>query len=141
MISVGLSVVTFISTYAVLKDRHARLTSDVREHIKDDMTLHARESEAHAKIYAEFETKMNAAFKRIDTLSERLVVLERDTSTHLDMQKAEARFVSHKELQLHMINIEQTLKHTDKEIANMAETLSDLTRMIADNFKGVKNGY
>ena len=87
MISVALSVITFISTYAVLRDRHARLAEDVKENQKGNEEESRRAIEQHAKIHTDILASVNAAFKRIDSLSERLITLERDTATHLDTPK------------------------------------------------------
>ena len=131
MINVAIAVSGVIATYAVLRSRVERLETDLSKHVERDEILHNTESANRSISHRESTSRFDAGFKRLDILSDRITVLERDTANHLDMPKAEERFVSHKELQLHMLNIENTLKHTDKQVEHMSGKLDELTRLLS----------
>ena len=122
MISLVIAAVGVIGTYAVLRNRVDRLEKDLAEDTRTQV-------EAHASV----ARKIDAGFKRLDIVSDRVTILERDTSTHLDMPKAEERFVSHKELQLHIQNIENNIKHMNKSVEHMSGKLDELTRLLSTN--------
>ena len=122
MISLVIAAIGVIGTYAVLRNRVDRLEKDLAEGTRTQV-------EAHASV----ARKIDAGFKRLDIVSDRVTILERDTSTHLDMPKAEERFVSHKELQLHIQNIENNIKHMNKSVEHMSGKLDELTRLLSTN--------
>jgi len=129
MVSGGIALATAVSTYAVLRDRHTRLEEDLKAY-----------SDTHSLSNQEIERKIDAGFRKQDNISERVTILERDTATHLDMTKAEDKFVSHKELALHMQNIENTLKHTEKSIVHMSSKLDELTNILSTNIVRTLSG-
>jgi len=122
MINLVIAAVGVIGTYAVLRNRVDRLEKDLAEDTRTQV-------EAHTSV----ARKIEAGFKRLDVVSDRVTVLERDTSTHLDMPRAEERFVSHKELQLHVQNIENNIKHMDKNVEHMSGKLDELTKLLSTN--------
>ena len=122
VINLVIAAVGVIGTYAVLRNRVDRLEKDLAEDAK-----------THVEAYANVDRKIDAGFKRLDVVSDRVTILERDTSTHLDMPKAEERFVSHKELQLHIQNIENNIKHMNKSVEHMSGKLDELTRLLSTN--------
>jgi hypothetical protein len=129
-----------IGTYFVLQFRLSQVEYDLKHHSDKDDTLHKEEYEKHAKIHSDFIDKFNAGFKRLDAISDRVTILERDTSTHLDMPRAEERFVSHKELQLHINNIDNTIKHMDKNVEHMSGKLDELTKLLSTNIVKTLSG-
>jgi len=148
MISGAIALVAGISTWAVLKERQTRFQLDmdanesdknkkisnlyeyIDKHISNDDRLHAQESEAHSAHHINFNERINACFKRVDDLDKRITILERDTATHLTMPKAEEKFVSKAELDLHLKNIELSTKHTEHLVNGMSSKLDGLNRMI-----------
>lgn len=117
--NVGIALVGAVGTFAVLKNRVTRLESDMSDYTDD------------SKVKAiELNRKLDAQFKKTDTVIERLIVLERDTATHLDMPKAEEKFVSKMELHLHLKNIELTTKNTNSMVEKMEGKLEDLVETL-----------
>ena len=162
MISGAIALAAGISTWAVLKERQARFQLDmdanesdnskkisnlyeyIDKHISSDDRLHRQENEAHNSHYSNFNERMNAGFKRVDDLDKRITILERDTATHLTMPKAEEKFVSKAELDLHLKNIELSTKHTEHLVNGMSGKLDSLNKMITNSLslpasKGVHN--
>ena len=162
MISGAIALVAGISTWAVLKERQTRFQLDmdanesdknkkisnlyeyIDKHVASDDRLHAQESEAHNAHHINFNERINACFKRVDDLDKRITILERDTATHLTMPKAEEKFVSKAELDLHLKNIELSTKHTEHLVNGMSSKLDGLNRMITHSLslpapKGVHN--
>ena len=162
MISGAIALVAGISTWAVLKERQTRFQLDmdanesdknkkisnlyeyIDKHVASDDRLHAQESEAHNAHYINYNERINAGFKRVDDLDKRITILERDTATHLTMPKAEEKFVSKAELDLHLKNIELSTKHTEHLVDGMSSKLDGLNRMITHSLslpapKGVHN--
>jgi hypothetical protein len=129
MINLIIASVGVVGTYAVLRNRVDRLEKDLAEDDKN-------QGEANAAV----DRKIDAGFKRLDVISDRVTILERDTSTHLDMPRAEERFVSHKELQLHIQNIDNTIKHMDKNVEHMSGKLDELTKLLSTNIVKTLSG-
>lgn len=137
MISLLIAVLGVVSTYAVLRNRVTRLEEDHREHVLHDDKYHSREHDTHEMIHKDFAERLNKCFKELDYAKERVTVLERDTSFHLTMPKAEEKFVSKGELELHLRNIELKTDHTSKMVDSMVGKLDDLNRLLSTNI--VKN--
>ena len=129
MINLVIAAVGVVGTYAVLRNRVDRLEKDLEEDAKTQV-------EAHASV----ARKIEAGFKRLDVVFDRVTILERDTSTHLDMPRAEERFVSHKELQLHIQNIENNINHMDKNVEHMSGKLDELMRLLSTNIVKTLSG-
>ena len=115
MVNIGIVVATGIGTYAVLKSRVERLEKDLTHHNKDDGILHS-----------ELERKLTAQFKRVDECSERITILERDTQTHLTMPRAEEKFVSKIELELHLKNIELQQNNINEKLRKVEGNIEEL---------------
>ncbi len=81
----------------------------------------------------DMEARNNACFKSVDRCQDRVTVLERDTSTHLNLSKAEERFVSKAELELHLKNIETITTNTNQNVDKMMGKLEDLTDILHAN--------
>ena len=120
MVNIAIAIVGIIGTYAVLRSRVERL--------EEDMEKHVTESSSNAK---DLDRKLNAQFKKTDASVERIVVLEQNTATHLDMGKAEAKFVSKLELELHLKNIELVTKNTNQKVEKMEGKLDDFLETIS----------
>lgn len=121
-ISLLIAIGGIISTYAVTRHRVATMEERIKAHEKES-------NDTKDKI----DRKLDAGFKRLDLVQERIVVLERDTATHLDMPKAEEKFVSKVELELHLKNIELTTTNTNKSVASMEGKLNDLVELLRTN--------
>jgi len=119
MVNVAIAIAGIIGTYAVLKTRVERLEVDLKSHVE---TFGINKKE----IYRRFDEQ----FKRVDDCIQRITILERDTSTHLDMTKAEERFVPKKELELHLKNIELMATNTNQRVEKMEGKLGDLIEVL-----------
>jgi len=120
MANVVIAIVGVIGTYAVLRNRVERLEEDMKKHIT--------ENSSNAK---DLDRKLNAQFKKTDANGERIVVLEQNTATYLDMTKAEAKFVSKLELELHLRNLELVAKNTNQKVEKMEGKLDDFLETIS----------
>ncbi len=120
MVNIVIAIAGVIGTYAVLRNRVERLEEDMEKHITTSGT--------NSK---DLDKKLNAQFKKIDANVERIVVLEQNTSTHLDMGKAEAKFVSKLELELHLKNLELVAKNTNQKVEKMEGKLDDFLDTIS----------
>jgi len=120
MVNVAIAIVGIIGTYAVLRSRVERLEEDMKDH--------AALCSSSSK---ELDRKLNAQFKKTDANVERIVVLEQNTATHLDMGKAEAKFVSKLELELHLKNLELVAKNTNQKVEKMEGKLDDFLDTIS----------
>jgi len=120
MVNVGIALAGIIGTYAVLRNRVERLEKDMSSHINT------------SKIDGnDLDRKLNAQFKRVDNCLERIVVLEQNTATHLDMNKAEEKFVSKKELELHLKNLELVTRNTNEKVEKMEGKLDELIEALS----------
>ena len=129
MISLIIAIVGVVATYAVLRNRVSRLETDLAQNEVND-----------ADAYKEFNRKIDGGFKKLDTVIERVTILERDTSTHLTLPRAEERFVTKVELELHLRNIETSLKHMDKSSEKMAGKLEELVDLVHTNVVNTLSG-
>lgn len=119
-IAVGLG--SALAGYAVLRHTvtgHGVAISEIKKH--------------NTEIKDEIHRQINAGFKRLDNATERITILEQNTKEHLGLREAEDKFVSHKELQLHIANIENTLKHMEKESMSQSKKLDYLTELLSTN--------
>lgn len=114
--------ITLIVGYAVLRKTVSSHDEQIKEIKKD-----------HSYNLDLIDKRINAGFKRLDEVATRITVLEQSTKEHLGLREAEERFVSHKELQLHIANIESTLKHMEKESVAQSKKLDYLTELISTN--------
>lgn len=105
IVSLVIALVGVVGTYAVLRNRVTRLEADYQQHM----------TESNA-VVIKIHERIDASFKRADQTLERVVILERDTSTHLTMPKAEEKFVSKVELALQLKNISQEIHHTNRTV-------------------------
>ena len=139
MIGLGISVAGAISTYAVLRSNVERLKLDLEQHVGHDDRLHEREHSSHARIHGEFTEKINAGFKRVDELSEKVTILKQDTANLLTMKVADDKFVSKDELKLYLRNIELQTSHTDKTINILSSNITAIMGKLDEinlNLKG-----
>lgn len=116
MINIVILIVGIVGTYAVLRARVSRLEKDYSDHIEQS---EKRVSDIYLKINSESKEvnlRVDAGFKRLDTVSKEVTVLERDSAKFLDLPAAEARFVTRKELDLHLEKIEIITGNTNKEV-------------------------
>lgn len=129
MISLIIAIVGVVATYAVLKNRVSRLETDLAHNEVND-----------ADAYKELNRKIDGGFKKLDVVIERVTILERDTSTHLTLPRAEERFVTKVELELHLRNIETSLKHMDKSSETMTGKLEEIVELIHTNVVSTLSG-
>lgn len=133
MVEVAIVLAGAIGTWAVTRNRLDRLEKDLKEHSTDDDTLHKEEAIDRKESYKLFEAKFDAGFKKLDTVIDRVIVLEQSTKEHLGLREAEDKFVSHKELQLHLKNIEGSMHHIEKNSDDMKVELNKLTTLLSNN--------
>lgn len=140
MVNVVIAVLGVVATYAVLRSRVDRLEVDFKDFKKSSEDYHKSHTEIDEKHHKEINLRVDAGFKKQDDVINRITVLERDTSSHLDMQRAEDRFVSHKEFKLYLENINASIANIAKDVhsANSNSTkvmgkLEDLYDLLASN--------
>ena len=105
-------IATIIAGYAVLR----KTVAEHEEQLKEIKTVHTKSMD-------DIERRVNAQFKRIDDVGNRTTVLEQSTKEHLGLREAEDRFVSHKELQLHLNNIESSIRHIENGQIEMKQDM------------------
>lgn len=128
MINVATLFAALVASYAVIKykvDASSKETDSIREDMKEYDTN-------NIKKYDRLDTKIDAYFKRLDEVSNQVIVLERDTAYHLDMKQAEVKFVTKEQLSLHMKNIDSELAHLNKNGDLMVGKLDDLTKALSE---------
>ena len=135
MVTLLIAISGAIGTYAVLRSRVARSEKDFERH-----------ADKYSTDKKDIERSINASFKKIDICIERIIKLEQDTSNHIDLVKAEEKFVSKKELELHLKNIElnivnirskvdDTNSKVDSIEGKLVELLNLLTECRIENHK------
>lgn len=126
MIQIFGAVATLISAWAIM--RHT-----VNVHDKKIEKIEITQNLDREK----FQLSLSSGVKRFEELGEKITVLQQTTNSHLDLKQAEDRFVSHKEMSLHIANIENSIKHIEKqmETANKetAKKLDYLTELLSTN--------
>jgi len=105
MIELVMIIAGGAATYGALRSRLLTVEKALEKHINNDETYHSDISRKH-----------DAQFKRIDALSNRCTILEQNSTHHLDLNTAEEKFVSKKELDLRLRNIEIEARHTSKTV-------------------------
>ena len=133
MIEIGIVLIGAIGTYAISGHRLSRLELDLKEHKTKDDEVHKNENLDIKESHKTFEAKFDAGFKKLDTVIDRVIVLEQSTKEHLGLREAEDKFVSHKELQLHLKNIENSMTHIEKNSDAMTKKLEELTSILSTN--------
>lgn len=119
---VAVGIGSALAGYAILRhtvSEHGVAINEMEKHssdMKDEILRH-----------------INAGFKRLDHATERITILEQNTKEYLGLREAEDKFVSHKELQLHIANIENTLKQMEKESMSQSKKLDYLTELLPTN--------
>lgn len=129
MVSLGIAAISAISTFAVMRARVTRLESDLSAHEASDSRLHEKEQKSFESLARKFDTSI-----------ERLTVLERDTATHLTMPKAEEKFVSKRELDLHLKNIELETKHINATVKNTNDMVTSIMGKLEEMNKKLISG-
>lgn len=119
MINIAIALFGIAGTYAVLRARVSRLESD---RIKD--------KEDYEKEKDDFIKRLNAGFKRIDTVSDKVIILERDSKNLLDLDTAEKKFVTRVEMKLHLEKIEIVTENTSKEVSRIMEKQSNILDLL-----------
>lgn len=128
MISLGITVVGLISGYSIMKHQ-------VSQHAEDLRTVKIEFKEISKNIkdsHDDSEARINAAFRRIDEVSNKVIVLEQNTKEHLGLREAEGHFVTQKELQLHIKVIENSIKHLEKESGDQTKKLDSIILMLSN---------
>lgn len=133
VIEVGIVLAGAIGTYAVARNRLERLEADFKEHVRKDDEVHGKENTEASRLHEKATAKLDAGFKKLDTVIDRVIVLEQSTKEHLGLREAEDKFVSHKELQLHLKNIETAMTHIEKNSDTMTKKLEELTSILSNN--------
>ena len=119
MINIVIALFGIAGTYAVLRARVSRLESD---RIKD--------KEDYEKERDDFSKRLNAGFKRIDEVSDKVIILERDSKNLLDLDTAEKKFVTRIEMKLHLEKIEIVTENTNKEVGRITGKQSDILDLL-----------
>ena len=105
-----------VGTYAVVRQRLTRLEKDFEQYVDKEDKAREKSNEYHNALHKDILERINAGFKKTDEMQNKITILERDTATHLTMPKAEEKFVSKMELELHLKNIEIITQHTAKSV-------------------------
>jgi len=128
MVTVVIALLGAVGTYAVLRNRVTRSEKDFEKHT-DEYTIYKKD----------IDSRIDAGFKKTDICIERIIKLEQDTSTHLDLVKAEETFVSKKELELHikilelgMTNISSKVNDTNNKVESIEGKLGDLVELLTE---------
>ena len=132
MINLLVAVVAIAGTYAVLRSRVARLEADYRDHITQSENRVVTIYGVIAENKKMDNFRIDAGFKRLDLIADRVTVVETKAQNHLDLPTAEKKFVSRIELNLHLKNIELTTSNTNEQVKDMVGKLSDLTVLLTD---------
>lgn len=126
-------MVTLIGGIATVVGGYFVLRHTVTGHEKKFEKLEREHNEFNDSI----DRRINAGFKRLDEVSNRTTILEQSTKEHLGLREAEDKFVTQKELQLHLKNIEDTVKHIERAMitANQenSKKLDYLTELMSTN--------
>lgn len=122
MVQVVVGIATLVAGYAVMKHT-------VAAHDKKLEKIEQTQSNDRK----EFERSLANGVKRFEEISEKVTVLQQTTKEHLGLREAEDRFVSKEMLQLHINNIENTLKHMEKESMAQSKKLDYLTELLSTN--------
>ena len=112
MISLAIALLSSISTYAVLKYRVSATELLLNKHIESDKIEKK-----------DLDRKLNAQFKRIDSINEKQTVLEQASKTFLDVEKAEEQFVQSRELELHLQALELKMQFTKETIVSIQQSI------------------
>jgi len=147
MVGAGIAIAGVVGAYSVTKYKADENKSDI-DTVKNELNNTITDLKADMKEHDNFDVKhhedinkrVNAAFKRIDEVSNDVIILQRDTANHLDMGKAEVKFVSKEELALHMKNIDIELAHINENSKLMVGKLDDLTKAFSHYMLRQVNG-
>ena len=128
MVTLLIAISGAVGTYAVLRNRVTRGEQDFEKHIVE-----------YTNEIKEIENKIDHSFDKIDMCIERIIKLERDTSSHIDLVKAEEKFVSKRELELHLknlelniINVTSKVDDTNNKIENIEGKLGELLNILTE---------
>ena len=121
MISTAIAIAGGIATHATTRSKLGILKEDFKEHLQEDNVYHR-----------DMDRKLDAQFKRVDSLTNRCTILEQADKSHLDIDTAEAKFVSKKELELHLKNIELVSQNTQKTVEKIEGKLEDIVEVLTD---------
>ena len=140
MVSIAVGILTIAvawgynkATVSNLSQAIADVKKELKEHSDKGDKIHVQESEHHEALHKDFTNRINSGFKRLDDVAIQVTVLERDTATHLTMQKAEVKFVSKAELALHLKNIELKTEHIDKSVSHIMGKQEDMMNFLSKN--------
>jgi len=119
-----------IAIFTMLRVRVTRLEADYRDHIlQSDKRVIAIYEKIDENNKAN-NVRIDAGFKRVDQVSEKVTILERDTANLLDLDTAEAKFVTRKELDLHLDKIEIITGNTNKEVSLLMGKQEDILTLL-----------
>ena len=128
MVTLLIAFAGAVGTYAVLRNRVTRSEKDFDKHI-DEYTINRKD----------IEKRIDDSFKKTDMCIERIIRLEQDTANHLDLVKAEEKFVSKRELELHLKNIELSIVNvtskvddTNSKVENIEGKLGELLSLLTE---------
>ena len=121
MINLGLILLGGAATYGALRTRLIGVEKDLEKHKQHDDSYHG-----------DMSRKQDAQFKRIDTTINRVTIVEQKISKFLDLEEAEKKFVSKRELELHLKNIELTTKNTSHQVDKIEGKLEELVALLSN---------
>lgn len=124
MISVVIAVIGVAVGYGVQRNRVARLEQDNKDQ-RTEYTEYKKETQG----------RIDAGFKRLDGLVNRVTILERDIEKALDLETAEKKFITRIEMTLHLEKIEIVTDNTSNELRVLQgkqDTVLDILNMIKD---------
>jgi hypothetical protein len=112
MVSFAIALAGSVSTYAVLRYRVSANETVVDKHIENDKI-----------ISKDADKKLDAQFRRIDALSDKITVLEQERKTFLNIKNAEEQFVQNKELDLHLKTLELKMQFTKETMETIQRSV------------------
>jgi len=115
-----LLILSQIGMYFVLRYRVSMLEKNFVTHDVNDAQKHTNDNK-----------RIDAGFKKIDSLSDKIIVLEQDTKFHLDLETAEAKFITRKELELHLEKIEIVTGSTNNQVKLLMGKQDDILDALA----------
>ena len=123
----------FIVSYSYVRFKTAQHDKDIKE-IKDNQSKEAKElKDDYTKKIDELERKSNSVFKKHDDTINRVTILEQKYKDLLSLKEAELKFITRKEHDLHLKNIELSSKHTESAVKDVSGKLDSLIELLSTN--------
>jgi len=122
MVDLAIGVGTIIFGYGLFKGKVNALEESMAKHNEEDSVFHT-----------DLERRLNAQFKRIDELHTKVLLTQAEANKHVDLPTIEEKFVSKRELELQLKNIDLELNYiakTGTETAGKLDVLIDVVNKL-----------